>query len=109
MELSIDISPVLETSLAHREMRITKTSCRADSLLLSAIAAFSENFFISGPWTKTASSFIVKTAAVDITARLKKMLFGLPYRSSKRTRAAPTQVAKKAKSLMQLWRKVVHT
>ena len=59
-------------------MRMTKTNWIADSLLLSAIVAFSENFFISGPWMKTASSFTVRTAAVDITARLKKMLFVLP-------------------------------
>ena len=73
IELSIDMSPVVDTSLAHRETMITNTSCIADSLLLSVIVAFSESFFISGLCTKRATSLTVKSEAADITARLKKM------------------------------------
>ena len=69
MELSIDMSPLLVTSFAHRETMMTKKSCIA--LLL--IVAFSENFFISGPCTKRAIVLTVKTEAADIMAGPKKM------------------------------------
>ena len=47
MELIIDISADPETSLAQKEMRETKMSWAADSLLLSANVALRETFFIS--------------------------------------------------------------
>ena len=69
MELVIDISPLVESSLAQKEMRETKMSWTADSLLLSANVALRESFFISGPCTKRARIFTVITNATDTLAR----------------------------------------